>query len=220
MWLFQVLGAVGIVFRYYATNIKIKDLLEHRIWHLSRILSYVFFLSMMTNFSHNIFTLIVLGSFPTMVVAFLSFDISFYKSIFRKDWIARLEKNEIGKFSEHHKNNKVRAIIFFERATMHLPIIITSIYFYSTMSVKEFFNATDPTIQPYLHFTTILIAFFFMLLAFLIIDPRWVKIEEDGKRNEWPAGKYILIGLLAESLFIVVYLYIDFEALLGLSLYD
>ncbi len=206
MWLCSVLGSIGLVFRYWVTNIKIRDLLQHRIGHLSRFLSYIFFIAMILNFENNIFTLMVIGAFPTMIVAFLSFDLNFYNSIFRKDWAKRLEINETGNFKEKHKTQKMRLWIFLERITMHIPLIILGTYFYIEVGVKEFF-------MPNLHFITILIAFIFILGSFFVLDPRWIKFEDDGKRNEWPAGLYILIGALLESVFLVLYLFIDFSYL-------
>jgi hypothetical protein len=177
-------GAIGIFFRYWVTNIKLKDGLEHRRFHLSRILALLYFVAMALEFDNNMFTLIVVGALPTMVAAFLFYDITFYRNIFRKDWFTRLE------IKEEFVSDRIW--IFMERITMHIPMIITAIRIYIEGAKDLFLPETNL-------FT--LIAGFIMIYGFyLLVDPRWTQ------KDEWPAGIIIFWAGVSQTVFIGLYL--------------
>ncbi len=194
-WYFVLLGALGLVFRYWIANYKLNHLLKHRTGHLSRMVTYFFFIAMMTDFGQNIFTLIIVGALPTMIGAFLMFDVSFYRHIFTKDWSLRLGVPEA--------KPKERFWIFLERFTLHWPAIVPGIVIYYR-DPREFF-------LPFMDFQTVVIASVMMIIAFFLLDPRWWKIEPNGQRNDHPAGTIILPSMVASMLGLFIYLYLDFD---------
>ena len=173
----SVIGAFGLIFRIWLVQVKLKEELIVDQWHLSRTLVYALCLALVLGFGDNLFTLIVAVALPTMIGAFLSYDITFLFSRFQKE----------------EKWQKNKGWVLIERLTLHPPMIIGGFYAFSQ------------------HLPSLLASFpdYGMLMAgiiliygeFFLLDPRWV-IKQD-----YPEGRTILIGAIAETFFINLYLF-------------
>jgi hypothetical protein len=173
----SILGAFGLVFRIWLVQVKLKEELAVDQWHLSRTLVYALCLGMTVGFGDNVFTLIVAVALPTMIGAFLSYDITFLFSRF--------------KFEEKWQIN--RKWVLIERLTLHPPMIIAGFYLFSLHL---------PSLLPSFPNYGMLFAGIILIYGeFFLLDPRWV-IKQD-----YPEGRTIIIGAIAETVFINLYIF-------------
>lgn len=163
--------------RFYLTEFKLKKQLELKTGHLSRLLTYYLSIALILGFSSHLFWLIVIVALPTMIAAFLGFDLTFYKEILQKD----------PKWKEN------RGWLILERITLHPPMIIAGFWLYF-MDPKSFFTPLPSGIEM---FVGILLS----IGAFLFVDPRW------RQKEDWPTGIVIFFGACAEALGFILYLY-------------
>jgi hypothetical protein len=178
-YLLPIFGAIGLVFRLWVCEVRLKPLLEHRRRHLSRFLACMFFLGMMAEFSYNTFSLIIIVALPTMVASFVFFDVPFYYVIIR-------DKDE-----EAHGH---RFWLVLERLTLHPPMIIMGIMIY----IWGFHDLFYPVLElPMLITGTVLVFVFYFMH-----DPRW------AIKDEPPSGYIILFGAAAETIFFVIFYFV------------
>jgi hypothetical protein len=175
-YLFPFLGAIGFIFRWWLVQYKLKDELAIDRGHLSRVLVYVLCLALLLDFAANVFSLIVVTALPTMVMAFLWFDIPFYRHTIMIDPL--------------YQKNKVWAIV--ERLTLHPPMIIAGVYLY-VLDITKIFPGGFP-IEVLASGVIIIYG------AYLLFDPRITK------KQSHPAGYIILLAAILETVFIVLYM--------------
>ena len=173
----QIMGVIGLIFRFWVTQIRLNEELHVERGHLSRFLTYYFCLALIMDFESGVFTLITVGAGPTMILAFIFFDLPFY-------WQFKDEP----KWKKHQK-----PWLLLERITLHPPLIIAAIYVY-IIGVRDFFT-------PVPSFPIMAGSLILVIGAYFLFDPR-IRAE----RKNTPAGYIILTGALTESFLILLYI--------------
>ncbi len=173
-----VIGIIGLIFRIWTSEFRLKEYLGEKRGHTSRFITYYFFISMILDLQFNVFLLISLLSSPAMVMSFFIFDIPYFKNDFQNE--AR----------------KDRWIIFLERLTLHLPSSIFALYYYGFSNSPVGFFVLMFTL---LNFIIGLLA---VLLPMFIFDPR-VKYKK-----EWPRGPIVVTGFCLSVVGSVVFYYL------------
>jgi hypothetical protein len=170
-------GLSFLLFRIWIVNFKLREELGKKQYHISRILIHYFCIALITGFSSNLFTLICVVSMPTMITAFIWFDVPYFRT-----------------FNADKSSSAIKNWILVERLTLHLPIIIFSVLFY-TFNKRSFF---------YTLFTipNIIIAILICFGPFILIDPRI------ALKDEYPIGKKLLTAAIFETIGIFGFLYL------------
>jgi hypothetical protein len=162
-FLLSFFGVVALLFRVWLTEVKLRDILGTKRFHLSRFCSYFFLLAMIWSFQNSVFLLITIYSAPAMLISFFIFDVPF---LIRD--VPRLTHN--------------RGWQIIERLTVHIPIVIYGVYYYSTAPLLKYFQL--------LTIVNFCLGIAFTAIPLIVLDPRI------SKREDWPRGPALLIGMV------------------------
>ena len=163
VFLISFLGFVGLALRIWLTEVKLRDILGTKRFHLSRFCSYFFLLAMIWSFNNSVFLLITIYSAPAMLLSFFIFDIPF---LIRD--VPRL--------------TRYRGWQIIERLTVHIPIVVYGVYFYFTAPLLTYFQL--------LTIINFFLGIALTAIPLLVLDPRI------RKREDWPRGPALLIGMV------------------------
>jgi hypothetical protein len=145
-----IFGIVGLVFRIWLCEIKLKKELEFRSRYVSRFLTYYYFIAMMLSFEVYAFNLMIVISLPMMLIITVFFDIPF-----------------MIKFGDKENEVNNRGWLFIERFTLHPPLIITGIYWFIIDLTVAF--------DPFPNILDILLCYGIILVTYSQLDVRWKK---------------------------------------------
>ncbi len=181
--LIQIIGCIGLAFRLWLVERKLRNILQYRRYFLSRFISYYFFVAMLYDFQDMAYNLVIIWTLPFMIFATLWWDNLFYKK-----WAER----EVPQWENY------RAWLMIERLTLHPPVLICGIIPFFT-GLNEFIlgrtNPDDFSAQIFSMF----FAAFLILGPFMIFDVRW------AKRRGWPTGRTLFIFLVLIMLGLFIY---------------
>ncbi len=169
-----LVGIFGIIFRIWLTEIKLKEQLKYERFFLSRFLVLYCFGAMMLNFKLEVFNLIVTASFPMMFLCIFIFDIPFFYKIKHGESVLP----QGGQYSPE----KIDIWVILEKITLHIPIVILGLYFYS--------QGLKTVVFPSLKISTFVIVLFLVFIPFIFIDPRILK------KRDWPDGFWLMFAAI------------------------
>jgi hypothetical protein len=138
------LGLVGLIFRVWLCEIKLREELEFRRRYLSRFVNYYLFIDILCAFQNPSFNAIVIVCFPVMIVTAI-WDINFFMNLKKREY-----------FIKNH------GWLLLERITLHLPILIVGLYL--------FFHITE--YLPNTIFSWIW-GILLVYIPFFLLDERW-----------------------------------------------
>ncbi len=165
-WVFPVCGTIFLLFRLWLCEWHLRDLLKGKRAHTSRFCSYYLAIAMILNIEPNVFTLISVVSAPAMVMASLAFDVPF---LF---------------FNEGRRDIPKKSWQIIERLTMHLPIILFGVYYYTHALLLDYFQMFT--------ISKLVVAIIITCGPMFLFDPRITKKED------WPRGLFIVGGAIID----------------------
>ncbi|MHA1727634.1 MAG: hypothetical protein ACTSWY_02750 [Promethearchaeota archaeon] len=116
-----IIGSLFFIFRLWTCEVKSAEFLDYRKHFLSRFGNYYFCIALILNFEieAQIFNLIILGSLPLLIIAFLTFDVPFFIKCNKEN-------------NQNQKKIKQKDILwlYIERALLHPPLLIACILMY------------------------------------------------------------------------------------------
>ena len=177
---FPIFGALFLIFRIWLVEVKVPDALAHKKRYVSRFLTYYYAIAMILSFESAFFNIAIAASVPSMIVIFFIKDLKY------------IRRNTGRNVKEE---SPVRHWMLVERWTLHPPLIITGLYWY-TIGLKSVLLSTAPPL--YLAILSIV----FPVATFMIIDCRW------SHRKETVLGYAIPIAGVISGLIMILYLYL------------
>lgn len=146
-YLLSMTGALGLIFKLWLTEFKLRDELQFRRHYLSRTVNYHLFIAMTLGFESVIFNSVIFTCFPVMILTTV-WDYNFYKNFrHRTYW----EKN--------------RGWLVVERLLLHPPILAAGLWIY--LSGIETFIPRSESFFPYM------MAMLLVFVPFFVFDERW-----------------------------------------------
>ncbi|MHA1745858.1 MAG: hypothetical protein ACTSWW_07650 [Promethearchaeota archaeon] len=162
-FLLSFFGVAALLLRVWLTEVKLRDILGTKRFHLSRFCSYFLLLAMIWSFQNSVFLLITIYSAPAMLISFFIFDVPFLI-------------RDVPQITLH------RGWQIIERLTVHIPIVIYGVYYYFTAPLLMYFQM--------LTIVNFCLGIAFTAIPLIVLDPRI------RKREDWPRGPALLIGMV------------------------
>jgi hypothetical protein len=145
----MVIGIIGVIFRLWLAEFKLKDELGFRRHYLSRFVNIYLFCAMLFNLESYIFNLIIITCFPVMLVTSF-WDLKFYQ-----------------KFKTRNYWEKNKNWLLVERLTMHPPMVGFGLFFYIA-GILPYFNYSKGVLPA-------IIAILVVYVPFFLWDKRWTE---------------------------------------------
>ncbi|MHA1796356.1 MAG: hypothetical protein ACTSUK_09590 [Promethearchaeota archaeon] len=187
----SIIGLLYLIFRLWLDEIKLAKELDFRRRYLSRFANYFFAIALIYNLQNMVFNMIVITSMPAIWVAFLRWDIRFYKRF----------KKGISVSSIPLETKAQRVWMIIERLTLHPPMLaFGTIPFFTGLRKFALGSASSSDLGGQI--LTIFYAMILFFSAFFFMDVRWYK------RHRWPTGKIILYALIGSCILIFPFILI------------
>ncbi len=183
-------GIIGLFFRIWVNEIKLKQQLKYERHFTSRFLAEYLFIAMIFSFENDTMNLIVACSYPMMAICIFVFDIPFFVKLGQNKSVLP----EGGEFNPE----KVDVWVILERLTLHIPIVIVgSIWYPQGLKVAIF---------PDLKVVSMIIALVLVFGIFIFVDPRI------RKKKDWPDGFWLMIGGILWTIGFILHFFVwDFS---------
>ncbi|WP_371805156.1 hypothetical protein [Candidatus Lokiarchaeum ossiferum] len=181
-----IFGCLGLIFRIWVNEIKLKKQLKYERHFTSRFLAEYFFIAMIFSFQNDALNLVVACTYPMMVICIFVFDIPFF---------IKLKQNKSvlpggGEFSPE----KVDLWVILERLTLHIPIVVVGSIWYP--------QGLKSAIFPNLGIGSMIFALIMVYGIFIFVDPRI------GKKRDWPDGLWLMIGGILWTIGFILHFYV------------
>ena len=180
----QLLGATGLILRYWLDEKKLVDELQFRRHYASRILTYYAFIAMMLNLKCGIMNMAVMLDFPVIVISIIGWDSLFFVKFKRRTY---WEKNH--------------GWLIVERLTMHPPLLALQLYMVFTGPM----NYINPDNLVWEFICAVLLGY----LPWLLWDKRWK--EKDFLPKE---RRGITVGTLLSTAGWIIYFILVIKGIL------
>lgn len=181
----SVIGLLYLIFRLWLDEVKLGKELDFRRRYLSRFANYFFSIAMIYSFQNMVFNMIMITSMPAIWVAFLRWDVRFYKRF----------KNGIPVSSIPLETKSQKVWMIIERLTLHPPMLVVGSIPYFT-GLREFALGAVSSNDIGAQILSIIYAMILFFSTFFFMDVRWYK------RHRWPTGKIILYALIISCILI------------------
>jgi|SRR5271157_370540 len=176
MWL-TIIGLSFLIFRLYATEIKVKPFIGAKNHYFSRMLCYLCAIAVILEFQSLTFNYIVMVSNVSITFVFIIEDVPFFSQFHQL-----MEKHHVEKQSD-------RNWILAERLTVHLPQLFVGYWMWAHLF--SYFSMQDG-------FWPIIFALMLTYSCFFGLDTRWKERTREGKYT-------LFVGTISNLALIIIF---------------